>query len=151
MIDVKMSTGSDPMGARGFVGWTGNTPKGLEADFECPLCKENPKLVFAEPRVDSIDPLAARSSVGINCKCYGQSQVYDEKDLTKSQVTRRLVDNFRAELYVRMERAGTPPKGVSLRDWVLEMGKYFGARNQMPPRTADLSETEKLFIWDDIK
>jgi len=143
--------GEEPFNARHNFGYKKFTPDTAQVNYECPLCLTKPAidLSYLSPSVS--DPLAQQHILKIQCRCFSETKGYDKANVETKFVADMLVSEFRSKVCHRINRAGAPPKGVSLKDWVVGITRYFGARGQLAPRTSELSEGEKMFMWREIR
>jgi len=127
------------------------TPDTAYEDYECPLCLTQPAIGLSYLAPSAFDPLAQQPVIKIQCKCFTETKGFDSIKVSAKCVAVALFYEFRNKLWLRTNRAGAPPKGVSLRDWVIGITKYFNSKGQLAPRTSELSEGEKMFMWREIR
>jgi len=137
--------GEEPFNARHNFGYKKFTPETAHVDYECPLCLTKPVIIMKAPTEN------IQATISIKCKCFGKTTAFDDTRVDAQDMINAIASELKTDTFFKIGRAGAPPKGVSLKDWVVGIANYFGGRGQLAPRTSELSEGEKMFMWREIR
>lgn len=88
----------------------------------CPVCDEQMRFIHRPAIASSIDPLAARASLSIKCKCIGLVNNYEHmRSQDREELVHSLFDSVDEHWH---KRYGEPQHGKTKEEWYKYMWRF---------------------------